>query len=185
MTQEDCSFAPSRRIRTDARLGDRAGLLSSAHLPSYKGGSTIRTAVAYRSSTVHGAAPARVCFWHVCHLLVLTASLNTPPSVTRCVPAPAPVMIFGSFTPSPLQSKPPLSITIVPLPTRVFAPVVASKISPMSPALRCRAFPTKTFPHANLANTPPLAEPVMTLERKVLFSINKVGKSGLPENRMP
>jgi len=43
MTQEDCSFAPSRRTRTDARLGDRARLLSSAHLPSYKGGSTIRT----------------------------------------------------------------------------------------------------------------------------------------------
>ncbi len=124
-------------------------------------------------------------YWRVMPRTVRAAPLTTSPSVTPWLTAPAPVMIFGSFTPSPLQSKPPLSITVVPLPTRVLAPVVASKISPMSPALRCRAFPTKTFPHANLANTPPLAEPVMTLERKVLFSINKVGKSGLPENRMP
>ena len=74
---------------------------------------------------------------------------------------------------------------MVPLPTRVLAPVVASKSSPMLPAFPCRLFPTKAFPHASFANTPPVPALVTTFERRVLFSINKAGKLGLPENCIP
>src|SRR5439155_5705702 len=60
----------------------------------------------------------------------LDAAKGTPRRI-----GPDPVITLGSWTPSPLQSKLPLSTTIVPSPTSVFAPVVTSNTAPTLPAL--------------------------------------------------
>src|SRR5213593_4734619 len=85
---------------------------------------------------------------------------------------PGPAMIFGSPTPSPLQSKPPpLSITrfLAPTSTRTFAPVVASKI-----ALGLRPFPSILLPrnvllHAHWTKSAALPAPVTWLFPKALW----------------
>src|SRR2546422_8263865 len=46
--------------------------------------------------------PTPIHYWR---RFELTASLTTWPRFTPCITAPAPVMMLGSFTPSPLQSR--------------------------------------------------------------------------------
>src|SRR2546426_1128184 len=55
-----------------------------------------------RPSLLMVGDPTLIHYWRRFELT--TASLTTWPRFTPCITAPAPVMMLGSFTPSPLQS---------------------------------------------------------------------------------
>src|SRR5437763_11585678 len=98
---------------------------------------------------------------------------------------PNPVITLGSGTPSPLQSKLPLSTTIVPSPTSVFAPVVTSNTAPTFPALRWSALPMNWLLQANCANMPALPAPLTRLARKTLTDVKTGREETSLDNRRP
>src|SRR5213593_3927627 len=102
-------------------------------------------------------------------------------------------MIFGSPTPSPLQSKPPpLSITefLAPISTSTLAPVVAAKI-----ALGLRPLPSILLPrnvllHAHWTKIPASPAPVIWLFRNELLimrggpTLKRIPSTTAPSKRL-
>src|SRR5438046_10733633 len=132
-----------RRIRRTAPV-----LSLNSHSPG-----TVKPESQEKSSgsvKTHGSLFLHMAFgyWRVIPCTLRIAPLTTSPSVTPCVTAPAPVMMLGSFTPSPSQSQAPVSITMVPLPATVSAHLDSSTCPLMLPLSASRLVAALPFPPA-------------------------------------
>src|SRR5881396_403980 len=116
---------------------------------------------------------------------VRTAPLTVSPTCRPCRTAPAPVITFGSFSPSPSQSNAPSSTTIVPLPASVLAPELSGKTAPTSPALPCRLVPNERVPTGVVGEYARLAgggDPVIA---EHIVAYRYPGKESRPDVRQP